>query len=389
MDTTYCTPHGLQNKVKDLLAMLGNSKKGFTNKRKAAEEAGSPARFRAWKEAGFDFVATAEGRNNADRIVRHCFRQAVSKKSHDPVRPPFAKTGEVQMKIHDAIVFCSRVGAYIVMQMGLANHAEELVVDYLLALEATTLKWYKVSPDTSYCTSPQPTSQKSDVPGLQKKLLEATAKWEIELPTNQATIVQHLLTHVLAPKSENGLVLNKGPPHVTGMLAGERMNKTLKSLTKATHGVLEGLARSYGVLLAMELRDVEANPRLFETPTYLKGDVTIQVVDPALQRGGRPTIHLQEGSDMYNVVTQKWEEVDRVFRQARAVRRLETAFSHLLPLAALYLLPLTCLSHDLRLNQPYITGMNAPQPKWQRARSIRKRFCTPGAESTKYSSQSP
>jgi hypothetical protein len=156
---------------------------------------------------------------------------------------------------------------------------------------------------------------------MQKKLLEATAKWEIELPTNQATIVQHLLTHVLAPKRENGLVLNNGPPSVTGMLAGERMNKKLKSLTKATQGILEGLARSYGVLLAMEVKDVEANPRLFETPTYLKGDITIQVVDPALQRGGLPTLQLREGSNMCQVLIQKWEEVDQEFKQARAMRR--------------------------------------------------------------------
>jgi hypothetical protein len=60
------------------------------------------------------------------------------------------------MKIHDAIVFCSRYGAYIVMQMGLANHIEELVIDYLLALEATTLKWYKVSSTVTANTTDSP-----------------------------------------------------------------------------------------------------------------------------------------------------------------------------------------------------------------------------------------
>jgi hypothetical protein len=143
-DNCYCTPHGLQNKVKDLLAVLGNTTKGFTTKRKEAERKAAPSRFLKWESDQFEFVATKEGRERADRIVRDHLRQAVSKKSHDPVRPPFAKTGEVQMKIHDAVVFCSRYGAYIVMQMGLPNEVEELIVDYLLALEATTLKWYKV-----------------------------------------------------------------------------------------------------------------------------------------------------------------------------------------------------------------------------------------------------
>jgi hypothetical protein len=143
-DTTYCTPHGLQNKVKDLLALLGGTKKGFTKKKKDAEEEHVHTRFQQWKDKGFEFTATAEGRLRTDRIVRECFQQAVSKKSHDPIRPPFAKSGEVQMKIHDAVVFCSRYGVYIVMQMGLASHVEELVVDYLLAHEATTLKWYRV-----------------------------------------------------------------------------------------------------------------------------------------------------------------------------------------------------------------------------------------------------
>jgi hypothetical protein len=157
---------------------------------------------------------------------------------------------------------------------------------------------------------------------MQRKLLEAVAKWEVELPLSLATVVQHFLVHVLAPKTENGLVLNNGPSNVTGMMAAERMNKTIKSLTKATHGVLEGLARSYGLLLAMELQDIAANPGLFDgMPTYLTRSITVQLVDPRLQRGGLPAMDIVEGSDLYNFITSRWEWADQGFRAARAVRR--------------------------------------------------------------------
>jgi hypothetical protein len=159
---------------------------------------------------------------------------------------------------------------------------------------------------------------------MHKKLMEATAKWEMKMPLHMQTVVQHFLLHVLAPKSENGLVLNNGPSTVTGMLTAERMNKTLKSLTKATQGICEGIARSYGVLGAMEMKDVECNPEVFVTPKYLRSDITIELVDETRVRGGLKKLQMEEGGDMWQVFEAKWEETDPAFRAARAVPRYKS-----------------------------------------------------------------
>lgn len=64
------------------------------------------------------------------------------------------------------------------------------------------------------------------------------------------------------------------------MLASERMNKFLKSLTAATNHNEESIARAYSSVFHLELMAIKDDPAFGATPPYLLPDIYIQLPNP-------------------------------------------------------------------------------------------------------------
>jgi hypothetical protein len=108
-----------------------------------------------------------------------------------PLCPLFKGTGAGSFKIHDAIVFCSSVGVYIIMQLGVPDSYMTLFADYLYTLETLTLKFYN----------------KRDLPGMRMKFAECMTRFEKQLPTYLSTIVRHFVSHFFLSLRQNGTLL--------------------------------------------------------------------------------------------------------------------------------------------------------------------------------------
>jgi hypothetical protein len=142
-DNFFCTPHGVKSLITDVSSLIIDSGgPRHTARRNRAEKASCPPRLPKIKAA----VAKA----HADRLklVNYIVRVLLvmpAASGHGQMNEPFLKK-KSRFTIHDAIVFCSSYGVYLIIQLQLPKATEKLYVDMLYAVESLTLKWYKVSP---------------------------------------------------------------------------------------------------------------------------------------------------------------------------------------------------------------------------------------------------
>jgi hypothetical protein len=257
-DNYYCGAHGVKGTVKPLLRLLQG--KGWTRAYQQAHKQHCPKHFDRMKLTGlphmagqpkFAFWAWPTRISMANEIVLTKMRYP-AEGSWERLPEPFGASPD--FNIHACIQFCSRIGVYIILQLSLPARITDTIVDVLFALEEITLKWHR----------------KSDLPGKARRVREAFARCDAELPSQLATAVRHFLEHVFDTVVKHGCIERGGPFHVWSMLVAEQFNKTLKGLSEACKGVEEGLARGWGARYHMELDTLSRDPTLIDPPPYLR-----------------------------------------------------------------------------------------------------------------------
>ena len=184
--------------------------------------------------------------------------------------------------------------------MGLPADMEELLVDYLFALEPLVFKVHS----------------RRKMKEHQRFLLEVLTRMEIMLPTSWCTVVKHHVVHVL---SEGGLIDLGGPAGCTSMLPSERYNTLLRKLAHSTKNMCEGIARGYALIQPLsELR--LTRPKIFTlpapsrtiassvTPTYMMDDCVIRLGMKSSRQ-----LYLELGGGLYMQLVWLWRrEVPRL-----------------------------------------------------------------------------
>ena len=199
----------------------------------------------------FIFRAWSDRLALVTNIIRHKMRHPAMS-SWEKV-PSLFGPKDRKFDIHDCIQFCSRIGVYVIIQLQLPANVESIIVNILLAYEDCTRKFFRVA----------------DLPSMQLRLLEAFAKCDLDLPSHLATAVRHFMQHILGPLTHHGAVRRFGPFFVWSMLTAEQYNKYIKSLSKTTKSIEEGLARGYSSRFHILQQKLTKNPSLIDPPTYV------------------------------------------------------------------------------------------------------------------------
>jgi hypothetical protein len=114
---------------------------------------------------------------------------------------------------------------------------------------------------------------RSAIKGFRLKLAEALTQCEIKLPAHWSTAVRHFLGHFFLPAARGGVLLGKGPSHVSGTLGAERINKNIKAISQATNGIEESIARGIGVVDPLMV--FKLTPSMIQPPAYLRPGLDI------------------------------------------------------------------------------------------------------------------
>lgn len=182
--SNYCTPHGVGNKVKDILRCMANQgDKKFKRKYQDIEREHTPGRLTRSRNVRrghqkFSHLATADSLVKAEELLDTLRLW----KGVEVPRDVFTLTH--QLKTATCITAAGSIGAYICHIVDLEQSAARCYKDQFFALEHVTLKHYQVG----------------QMHELQEELVEAWTNAEMKQPTFMSTNANHALVHVLPPK---------------------------------------------------------------------------------------------------------------------------------------------------------------------------------------------